>query len=180
MLCLNFFSTLSSILFCYVWLVTMPVWAPRIQVSLIMMFLCKLQDSLARLYNLATPMETLNSSFHETAVHSILFEACSCIVMDQIAKPFPVLWHALVRSKLLRTLLWNICYLSYLFFLSIRAPKFTHDLTSSGCSRCCALSHHSQICSHTIISLFYFILVANNKFYCSHIFYLVIRSPISY
>ena len=59
------------------------------------------------------------------------------------------------------------CYLSllliFLIFLSILAPKSTHDLTSSGCSGCCALSHHSQICGSTIISLFYFILVANNS-----------------
>ena len=40
--------------------------------------------------------------------------------------------------------------------------KIWQDLTSSRCSGCCVLSHHSRFCGYTIVPLLIFISEANN------------------
>ena len=103
-------------------------------------------------------------------------------VMDQITKTIPegsccseMLRYALRYPENIIFYLWHLTLLLIMLIsLYIHAPLSNHDLTSSRCSGCCVHSHHSWTCGCTITPLFIFILVANNKPYCSVIFDLVI------
>ena len=79
------------------------------------------------------------------------------------SRSFQMLQNTLVCSEMLWTLC-NILWLLLSHYLSMlrNLAKIRQDPTSSRCSRCCVLSHHSRFCGYTIILLFIFISVANN------------------